>query len=64
MIVIIVLKPDSGVDLGQARVMGQDGHLGLAWDNIRIKMIIIIVLKLVLVVEPREGMGWVTNREG
>jgi hypothetical protein len=57
MIVIIVLKPDSGVDLGQARVMGQDGHLGLARDNIRIKMIIIIVLKLVLVVEPREGMG-------
>ena len=37
--------------------MGQDGHLGLARDNIRIKMIIIIVLKLVLVVEPREGMG-------
>ena len=44
--------------------MGQDGYLGLARDNIRIKMIIIIILKLVLVVEPREGKRWVTNREG
>jgi len=60
-IVIIILKPDLEVDLGQVRVIGQDGQLGLTQNNIKIKIIIIIVLKSVLMVEPREDMGWITN---
>jgi hypothetical protein len=41
--------------------MGQDGQLGLTQNNIKIKIIIIIILKSVLMVEPREDMGWITN---
>ena len=54
MIVIIVLEPDSRVDLGLG--LGHRLNRLLTWINIRIKKVI-IVLKPYLRVDPRPNSG-------
>jgi hypothetical protein len=62
MVIIIVLKPDSSVNLGQVSGHRFNGQHELTQINIRIKIIIIIVLK------PNSGVNQgkarVMGREG
>jgi len=44
-VIIIILKPNLGVDKGKAHVLGREGQHGLTRVNAWIKMVIIIVLK-------------------
>jgi hypothetical protein len=56
-VIIIILKPDSGIDQGKVQVTGQKGQHKLTRVNIWIKIIIIIVLKPDLRVYSRKGLG-------
>jgi hypothetical protein len=51
-IIITILKIDSGVNLGQDSGHGSEGQPRLTHVNIRIKVVIIIVLK------PDSGVDW------
>jgi len=62
MVIVIVLKPDSSVNLGQVPSHGSGGQHELTKNNIRIKVIIIIILKHDLRID--QGKARVTGRKG
>jgi len=51
----MVLKLNSGIDRGKAQVTNREGQPRLTRVNVWIKMVIIIIFKLDLRVDPRLG---------